>query len=653
MFIRSTQRKKNGKCHRYFSVVENRRLADGKTTQRQVMYLGEINSGQEAAWRRTLRVFDEDRRQFGEMSLFPDDLPLPADAANAVSVKLTEMKLLRPRSYGDCWLGCLMWEELRLTQFWEPLLPPGREAVPWVKVLQLLVVNRLIAPGSEFRLHRQWFDASAMDELLEVDFAVAGKDRLYRCLDRLLEHKEGLCRFLTERWRSLFDAELDVLLYDLTSTYFEGQCAEIPKAKFGHNRDGQNHCRQVVIALVVTPDGLPLAYEVLAGNTSDKATLRDFLAKIESLYGKARRVWVMDRGIPTEAVLKEMRDTGTRYLVGTLRATLDKLHKDLADKPWVQLHEGVRARVLTSKIGDTYVQVHSAERNTKEMGIRRRKFKQFVRGLHALRRRWRREARKAGEARRLKESKGNGVTRAAKVNSAASTKAAESETKADGTDGVGCAKGAGQKKRRKNPRDILVGGLAVLKKEAGKVAALVSVTIPEEGEPFTPQGFHYELDREKLARTIAREGSSLLRTNLPEKNPAKLWPMYTQLTWIEAAFKVMKSDLGIRPVYHQVGSRVEAHILVAFLGYCLMVALRKKLEAHAPGLTPQDVLKQLATIKMLDVCLPTTDGRWLVLPRYTEPEAPQEALLKKLKLELPKQPPPRLRGTHLMLPERD
>jgi len=271
------------------------------------------------------------------------------------------------------------------------------------------------------------------------------------------------------------------------------------------------------------------------------------------------------------------------------------------------------------------------ERNEKETAIRRRKFKQFVRGLHVLRRRWRREA-KAEEARRLKESKGNGARKARNAKS---------------------ADGAKPKKRHRRPRDILVGGLAVLRKEAGKVAALVGVTVPEEGEPFTPQGFRYELDREKLARTIAREGSSLLRTNLPEKDPAKLWPMYTQLTWIEAAFKTMKSDLGIRPVYHQVEPRVEAHILVAFLGYCLMVALRKKLEAHAPGLTPQDVLKQLATIKMVDVCLPTTDNRWLVLPRYTEPEAPQEALLKKLKLALPKQPPPRLRGTHLMLPERD
>ncbi len=426
-----------------------------------------------------------------------------------------------------------------------------------------------------------------------------------------------------------------MLLYDLTSTYFEGQCAEIPKGKFGHNRDGQKHCRQVVVALVVTPDGLPLAYEVLVGNTSDKSTLRNFLAKIESLYGKARRVWVMDRGIPTEQVLKEMRDSGTSYLVGTLRATLDKLQNELADKPWVQLHEGVRARVVTKKDGDTYVQVHSAERNEKETAIRRRKFKQFVR-----------RAARAAAALAPRNAQGR------RGQAPEGRQGEEGEQRQE----RGRREKRGQRETEEasqEPRDILVGGLAVLRKEAGKVAALVSVTIPAEGDAFTSQSFHYELNREKLAQTIAREGSNLLRTNLPEKDPAKLWPMYTQLTWIEAAFKAMKSDLGIRPVYHYVEPRVEAHILVAFLGYCLMVALRKKLEVHAPGLTPQDVLKQLATIKMVDVCLPTTDSRWLVLPRYTEPEAPQQALLKKLKLELPKQPPPRLRGTHLMVPERD
>jgi transposase len=682
MFIRSTKRKKNGKVHRYFSVVENRRLADGQTTQRQVMYLGEINDSQEAAWRRTLRVFDEDRRQYCEMSLFPDDRPLPGDAADAVSVKLTEMELRRPRSFGDCWLGCLIWEELQLGQFWETRLNRGREAVPWVKVLQLLVVNRLIDPGSEFRVHRQWFLRSAMDELLDVDFAVAGKDRLYRCLDRLLKHKEAMCQFLAERWRTLFDTRFDVLLYDLTSTYFEGECEQIPKAKYGYNRDGKRG-RQVVIALVVTPDGLPLAYEVMAGNTSDKATLRGFLAKIESLYGKARRTWVMDRGIPSEEVLKEMRETDTQYLVGTPRGALDKLEKELADKPWVQLHEGMRARVVKKKDGETYVQVYSVERNMKEAAIRRRKFKRYVRGLHKLRRRSRKQAESSRRTEGADKAEGAGasvgrVAEATVVRGITSTEGfavAEDINGAEdeGIESVKPATGVKGKKRRtgkgkrkskgkapkapsggkKLTRDDLVGALAVLKKEAGRVAGLVTITVPAEGSAATPENFHYELNRKKFDRAVAREGSTLLRTNLPEADPATLWSMYIRLTWIEAAFKTLKSDLAIRPIYHHVGGRVEAHILVAFLGYCLMAALRKKLEVHAPGLSPKAVLEQLATIQMVDVCLPTTDGRWLVLPRYTEPDAPQEALLKKLKLELPKQPPPRLRGRHLMLPELD
>jgi len=308
MILRPNIRRKNGKLHRYFSVVENRRTATG-TTQRQVLYLGEINDSQQEAWRRTLRVFDEDQRQYCELSLFPEDRPLPPGAANAVSVRLDQMQLRRPRSFGDCWLGCWLWDQLRLSPFWNAKLADARGEVPWAKVLQLLVVNRLIDPGSELRIHRQWFLRSAMDELLGVDFAAAGKDRLYRCLDRILAHKETFCQWVAQQYKTLFDTSFDVLLYDLTSTYFEGLCEAIPKAKHGYNRDGRSECRQVVIALVVTTDGLALAYEVLAGNTTDKTTLRGFLAKIEQLYGKARRIWVMDRGIPTEATLKEMRES--------------------------------------------------------------------------------------------------------------------------------------------------------------------------------------------------------------------------------------------------------------------------------------------------------------------------------------------------------
>ena len=347
MFLRSTLRKKDGKAHRYFSVVENRRLTSGKVAQRTVLYLGEINDSQEIAWRKTLDVVDETAERATKLSLFAEDREIPADAVNAIQVKLSEMELRRARSFGDCWLGCEIWRELGLQEFWESRLAEGREGVAWVKVLQLLVVNRLIDPGSEFRVHRQWFDQSAMDELLGEDFAVAEKDRLYRCLDRLLAHKKELFVFLKERWRNLFNAQYEVLLYDLTSTYFEGQAENVAKAKRGYSRDGRPDCLQLVIALVVTTDGFPLAYEVMDGNTSDRTTLRGFLARIEETYGKAERMWVMDRGIPTEEILSEMRDPERKiqYLVGTPRGKINKHEKQWLELPWQKVRESVDVKL--------------------------------------------------------------------------------------------------------------------------------------------------------------------------------------------------------------------------------------------------------------------------------------------------------------------
>ena len=318
MFLRAHNRWKNGKRHRYFSIVENRRIAGrgvegDHVAQRTVLYLGEINDSQQASWRKTLDVFDGTEEQPRQLALFPDDRPVPPDALNALQVRLSEMKLRRPRSFGDCWLGCWLWQYLQLDRFWRERFEDARGEVPWEKVLELQTVHRLIDPGSEYRLHRQWFLGSAMDELLHVDFQAAGKDRLYRCLDRVLAHKDDLFGHLQRRWKDLFAAEYDVLLYDLTSTYFEGLCQDNPKALHGYSRDGRGDCRQVVIALIVTPQGLPLAYEVLPGNTSDRATLRMFLDKIESLYGKARRTWVMDRGIPSEELLAQMRSEGVDW----------------------------------------------------------------------------------------------------------------------------------------------------------------------------------------------------------------------------------------------------------------------------------------------------------------------------------------------------
>jgi hypothetical protein len=315
MFLRSTNRRKDGKDHRYFSVVENRRLPGGKTAQRTVLYLGEINDQQQLAWRKTLDVFDEAEQRFISMSLFPDDREVPDDAIDSVQVRLSGLELKRPRTFGSCWLACELWQQLNLDEFWRERLPEGRETVSWEKVLRLLVVNRLLDPGSEFHVHRQWYLNSAMDELMGTGFEVAEKDRLYRCLDRVLEHKQELFVYLKQKWADLFGADFEVLLYDLTSTYFEGEIEQNPKARRGYSRDGRPDCVQLVIALVVTPDGFPLAYEVMNGNTADSATLRDFLAKVETAYGKARRVWVMDRGIPSEAISKRCaRRNGRRFI---------------------------------------------------------------------------------------------------------------------------------------------------------------------------------------------------------------------------------------------------------------------------------------------------------------------------------------------------
>ena len=582
MFLRSNKRIKDGKEHRYYTVVESRRLSSGKVAQRQVLYLGEINDSQKAAWRKTLEVFDENQHRFTSLSLFAEDRPVPADALDSVQVKLNEMKLERARPFGNCWLGCELWRQLQLDQFWEEKLPPGRENVPWADVLELLVVNRLIDPGSEFRIHRQWFDHSAMDALLAHDFAVAAKDRLYRCLDRLLEHKDALFVHLQQRWKDLFDADFDLLLYDLTSTYVEGEAELNPKARYGYSRDGRPDCKQVVIALVVTPAGLPLAYEVMPGNTSDKTTLRSFLDKIESMYGKARRVWLMDRGIPTEALLEEMRTSRQEafYLVGTSRAKVKQYEKKWLDLPWQKVRESVSVK-LFAKDGELYVLAKSEGRQAKEMAMRRKKLVRLLRKLRAMRR-------------------------------------------------------SGPK------RDQLLMRVGAAKTEAGRAFGFVKITLPKAGEEVTRQTFTFRLDKTKLNEFEMRDGHYLLRTNLIAEDPAVLWDRYIQLTQIEAAFKCLKSDLGIRPIFHQLEHRVDAHILVAFLAYCLTVTLKHRLQRLAPGLTPRAALEKLATIQMLDVVLPTTDGRCLIMPRYTEPDPDQALLLHQLDLALPQQPPPRI-----------
>ena len=320
MYLKCHRRNKDGKEHRYWSVAERVTGSGGRRFERHVLYLGEISDAQRASWGRRIGVFDEGSGETRQMSLFPADLRgAGPDGADSVRVVLGGFSLHRPRQWGACWAFCRLWDELGLDGFWGPLMPDSRKGTRWTDVLKVLCANRLIEPSSEWRVHREWFGRSAMRDLLGCGEEVSARDTLYRCLDRALPHKDALFRFLRGRWADLFNATFDVLLYDLTSTYFESDppFPEGDKRRFGYSRDHRPDCVQVVVALVVTPEGFPVAYEVMPGNTADCATLRAFLDKVECLYGKARRVWLMDRGIPTEETLGELRARGGRYVVGT------------------------------------------------------------------------------------------------------------------------------------------------------------------------------------------------------------------------------------------------------------------------------------------------------------------------------------------------
>ncbi len=581
MFLRRTERKKNGKAHSYWNVVENKRLDDGRVVQRHVLYLGEINSSQATAWRKAIEVFDEDAGRTRTLALFPEDrCEAVVGEASIVQLRLSEMQLRRPRQWGACWLAGQLWRELQLDRYWADRLPPSRKKTRWDQVLQVLATYRLIAPGSEWRLHRQWFGNSAMADLLGADFGLAEEHKLYACHDLLLEHKEALFSHLVGRWRDLFNADFDVLLYDLTSTYFEVNASDLPegsKRRHGYSRDKRPDCPQVVIALVVTPDGLPLAYEVLPGNTADSKTLRMFLGKIEQQYGKARRVWVMDRGVPTEAVLAEMRnsDPPVQYLVGTPKGRLNRLEKHLLEKPWQEAREGVKVKLLAED-GELYVFAQSVDRVTKERAMRRRQLKWL----------WK----------RLRQIDAMEIT-----------------------------------------REELLMKLGAARSRAPAAWRLVDIEIDKERPSFT-----FALNRKKLRTTRRREGRYLLRTNLSDNDPAQLWQYYTQLVAVEEAFRNLKGDLAIRPVFHQDEKRIEAHIFIAFLAYCMQITLTRRLHALAPGLTARRALEKFAAVQMIDVHLPTTDGREILLTRYTHPEPELQLLIDRLKLRLPPQPPPRI-----------
>lgn len=613
VFLKKNRRRKNGREFTYYNIVENRRCAGGRIVQRQVLYLGELNSSQLEQWRKTIEVFDETTGSSSQLALFEQGHLPEVPAGEHVEIRLCDLQLRHPRQWGACWIALQHWDLLHLDGFFGPLLGRSRKGTNWLAVLKILVCYRLIDPGSEWRLHRDWFLKTAMGDLLGEDFSIVQKDKLYDCHDLLLKHKQALFSHLRQRWADLFGARFEVLLYDLTSTYFESDPRDPEsgdKRRFGHSRDRRSDCVQVIIALIVTPEGFPLAYEVMDGNTADKTTLRAFLQKIETQYGKAERTWVMDRGIPTEEVLKEMRraDPPVRYLVGTPKGRLTKLEESFAAKPWEQVREQVDVKllrvgpcedseILAAESGESdggksddaelYILARSQGRVNKERAMRRR----------ALKRLWKR----FGEIKAMK---------------------------------------------RLTPEECLM-KLGAARKEAGRVWGLVELSPAPKGKDA--REFTYCLRRDRLRAQRRREGRYLLRSNLDaaESTPAQLWKHYIQLVEVEEAFKNLKGDLAIRPVHHQKMERVEAHIFISFLAYCVHVTMRQRLRAHATGLTPRELLSKFAAVQMVDVHLPATDGRELVMSRYTQPDDDLKLLLGKLGLELPPQSPPRIASTAL------
>lgn len=579
MYLKTHKRKKNGKYHEYYSIAEKRKISRGRYVEKVVLYLGEISDSQKKSWQKSIKILNEDNKPIYKSLFAIDNETQLCYNVDTIPIKLSKMKLSKPRTFGDCWLGCEIWDQLGLDKFWSERIDTARSPLKYSKVLKLLTINRLIKPGSEFYIHHHWFDQTAMAALLDCDYEVASKDRLYRCLDRIVPYKDELCKYLTEQWQMMFNLEYDVLLYDITSTYFEGLCKRNPKAKFGRSKDKRSDCRQVLIALVVTPDGFPINYEVLAGNTGESSTLTDLMAKIEKMYGKARRVWLMDRGIPTDASLKVLRESGIDYLVGTQRKLLDEFQRELLVQNWQQVNESVCVKYL-EKEGECYVLALSKSRMAKERALRKRKLRDYLEGLDKL-----------------------------------------------------------QKYR---DRDRFMKRLGVLHHQAGSCRHCVDLKLPAEGKRVSKKNFKFSFNHQKYRAMIYRDGMYFLRTNQTGKEAVELWEQYMLQCNVEQAFKELKSDIGVRPVYHHKEERVDAHIFVAFLSYCLQTTLRHKLRQSASGLTAQSVLEELCRIQMLDVTFETQDNRVLLMQRYTEPELEHKLILSHLKMELPLQKPPKI-----------
>ena len=551
-----------------------------------VAYLGELKRSQQSGWAQLGRKLSRKRRP--QQSLFdPPHYDDPADDEEPVLVRLKGVALERLRDFGDVWLAWGLWRLLELDRLLAELLPRGREEVPWPTVAAILTVARFCQPQSELHIEDTWYRQTALEDLLGVPVEKIHTDRLYAALDVLLACKEAIEKHLRNRLGDLFGLEYDLLLYDVTSTYFEGACAANPLAQRGYSRDGRPQCLQVCIGLVVTPEGIPLGYEVFPGNRNDAKTVQEIVLAMEKKYGRARRIWVMDRGMVSEENLEFLRSREGQYIVGTPKAMLRRFEEHLLEKNWQEVQEGVEVKLVPGPDGtETFVLARSADRRKKEEAMHRRFLERFEAALVRMQ--------AQAESGRLKD--------------------------------------LGLANRR----------LGRLAQQYWRAAGALEVTIKRRRGPGKAR---LKVSWKRNARwsdwAALSEGCYLLRTNLNETDPATLWKRYIQLTEAEWAFRISKDELEIRPIWHQTEPRVLAHILVCFLAYVLWKTLAGWMHRAGLGDAPRTLLEELAKIKSGDVLLPTVTnngqpGKTIRLRCVTEPDAGQKVLLHRLGIQLPR-----------------
>lgn len=582
MFLKEHHRVKDGKDHRYYSLCETIRTAAGPR-HHTTAYLGELNSTAAERWRRSVDIL-KPSGEVETLSLFPDIFPNIPQDPDVVAVRLSGVSWERPRDFGDVYLGWSLWQQLGLDAFYQKTLDEKYPAdVPWRLVAAILAINRLCAPWSELSIEERWYQKTALDNILGVSEEKVNTDRLYRCLDLLIAHKEELEQHLKNRYGELFGVTYDILLYDLTSTYFEGEAKGNPQAKRGYSRDHRPDCKQVVIALIVSQEGFPFAFEVFDGNRRDVTTLEEMLEAIEKKYGRTRRIWVFDRGVVSEKNLRLLRRRKIPYVVGTRRAELKQFEQDLLSKEWQKVREEVEVMLIPRKrLKETFVLTKSAGRHEKEKAMRERAMKLVEKGF-------------------------KGIVRQV-------------------------ARG-----KLKDAQKVLV-RIGKLLGRFPSVAKFYQWKLTPKGKAQTLEWGYHE---EKKQWAEVAEGIYLLRTFGVDLTAEKLWEIYIQLTDVEAAFRTMKSNLLVRPIWHRKETRVQAHILVAFLGYALWVTLKQTLKrtsslhAYDYDVSPAKAIDILSGIKSGDIILPTTDGCVLKLRRVARPGLIQQQLLAHLKIALP------------------